>query len=46
MRIEPPVFLSSSATVTEDCKIGPYTVKKDTNFMIDLGTLHKNPEQW
>jgi len=44
LRLEPPVHISTSVTVNEDCKIGPYDIQKETQMFIDMGTLHKNPE--
>lgn len=46
LRIEPPVPSSSSLTVTEDTRLGPYLIKKDHIFTLDIWRAHHNPEQW
>mmetsp|Transcript_46480 Transcript_46480/g.34138 ORF Transcript_46480/g.34138 Transcript_46480/m.34138 type:complete len:125 (+) Transcript_46480:205-579(+) len=46
MRMETPVKISSPATLTEDCQIGPYWIKKYTAIVLCMDAAHRNPTQW
>lgn len=44
LRIQPPVAISSMCYLTEDTKIGPYTIRKGDPFIADMHHLHRDPK--
>jgi cytochrome P450 len=46
MRWEAPLTRSTSMMMTEDVKIGQYTLKAGDIFVIDMYHLHRNKTQW
>lgn len=46
LRIEPPVMYSSHVTLTEDTKIGDYTILGGDIIHINMFDVHNNKEEW
>ena len=46
LRMQPPVYISSSCTMSEDVWCGPIMLRKDDAFSISIYHLHNNPEEW
>ena len=46
LRMQPPVFYSSSFTMTQDCKLDYFNIRKGDIISINIGKLHNNPKEW
>jgi len=46
LRIQPPVYFSSSVSMMEDVTVNGYTIQKGDSFSIDMYRLGNNPEEW
>ena len=46
LRMQPPVYISSSCCMSEDVWCGPIKMRKDDPFSISIYHLHNNPEEW
>ena len=46
MRMQAPVFLSSSCSMSEDVQCGPLKMRKGDPFSVSMFHLHNNPEEW
>ena len=46
LRMQPPVYLSSSISMNETVNCGGVLLKKDDQIYIDMYRLHNNPKEW
>lgn len=46
MRLQPPVYQTSTCCMSEDVQCGPVKMRKDDPFSISIHHLHNNPEEW
>ena len=46
LRIDPPIMVSSLAVLSEPMKIGPYNIRNDHPFYINLWALQHDPDEW
>jgi cytochrome P450 len=46
MRIEPPVTNASPLVLTENTKIGPYTIRKNDLIFLHMFSIHHDETQW
>lgn len=46
LRMQPPVFISSTIMMMKDCQCDYLKLKKGDGISIDIGRLHNNPAEW
>ena len=46
MRMDPPVWYSSTLELRETCKIGPYLIHKGMGIIVNYHTIAHDPKQW
>ena len=46
LRMQPPVWLSSSCSMSETVQCGKLLLHKDNPFSISIWHLHNNPDEW
>jgi cytochrome P450 len=46
LRIQPPVYFSSSVCMMEDVTVNGLTIQKGDGFSIDMYRLGNNPAEW
>lgn len=46
LRMQPPVYFSSSNRVLQECKSDTLSIRRDSMFSIDMHRLGNNPDEW